>query len=220
MVLLTAAARCPGDADDAAVANAAGVTRQWIESGARVRTLVADFQQERVLRTLRKPLTRPGRLWVDRQSGGLRMDIGEPPAARLLKTPGKDEWWWADLRAGRSKLIATADLGEADPAAPWMMLFGSSGDWEQFSRILEPVSAEPLASAAEWWRVLLRPAPRAGAGHLRTLTIDIHPATGGLSQAEMLLRDQSRLRLRLGRAEPHKPVPAAVFQVAMPPPRP
>lgn len=68
----------------AAAADEAPV-RQWVERARSLKSVAAEFRQERYRRALNKPLITAGRLW-HRADGTLRRQLGEPPRTIALRT--------------------------------------------------------------------------------------------------------------------------------------
>ncbi len=77
---------------------------KFLERQARVKTLAADFSQERALRVLKDPVSMPGRIWF-RAPSSFRWEVGEPirmlalgtePGRLLLVEPGRKRARWVD----------------------------------------------------------------------------------------------------------------------------
>lgn len=60
--------------------------KAWIEHARTVKTVAADFRQERFLRAVAKPLVAQGKFWY-KAPGAMRWQLGEPPRLILLR-PG------------------------------------------------------------------------------------------------------------------------------------
>jgi outer membrane lipoprotein-sorting protein len=73
-------------ADTSSEARAA--LEKWFAAAAKVKTVQADFEQLRKLKSVRNPLRKPGRMWVDKNGGLFRWQIGDPP--ELLAVKAKD----------------------------------------------------------------------------------------------------------------------------------
>lgn len=63
--------------------------RQWVDHQSKVRSVRADFIQERQLRSLKKPLRHPGRLYFQ-SPGSFRWELGKPVQTLVLQEPDAD----------------------------------------------------------------------------------------------------------------------------------
>lgn len=61
---------------------------KWFATAAKVKTIQAEFDQLRKLKSVRNPLRKPGRMWMDKAGGLFRWQVGDPP--ELLAIRSKD----------------------------------------------------------------------------------------------------------------------------------
>lgn len=90
--LCTALAFCFASAStfaaDPTAAAARAALEKWFATAAEVKTVQAEFDQLRKLKSVRNPLRKPGRLWMDKGAGLFRWQVGDPP--ELLAVRSKD----------------------------------------------------------------------------------------------------------------------------------
>lgn len=69
-------------------AQARAALEKWFAAAAKVKTVQADFEQLRKLKSVRTPLRKQGRMWMDKKSALFRWQIGDPP--EVLAIRGRD----------------------------------------------------------------------------------------------------------------------------------
>ena len=77
-----------GSAAEPAAAEARAALEKWFSAAAKVTTVEAEFDQVRQLKSVRRPLRKSGKLWMDKKGGLFRWQVGDPP--ELMATRGKD----------------------------------------------------------------------------------------------------------------------------------
>src|SRR4051794_23141970 len=77
-----------GAAADSTPAPARAALEKWFAAAAKVKTVQAEFEQLRKLKSVRNPLRKAGKMWMDKSGGLFRWQVGDPP--ELLASRGKD----------------------------------------------------------------------------------------------------------------------------------
>ncbi|MCB1224660.1 MAG: outer membrane lipoprotein carrier protein LolA [Verrucomicrobiales bacterium] len=201
----------PSQADEADVRQAQTLVQTWLTNASQVENLVIDFVQERKLKTLRRPLSRQGKIWL-RRDGALRWQIDEPPARLLLRQPKADEVLSIDTRKRTWTALDWSDAeGNADAQGLRMLMDSQKPDLATFETVFQIRSAQPLPEAPGRWRIGLDLKDRRAAVAVSGVSFDIEPETGILSQMEFRLRDGSLYRTRVLRVEKSARIADEVF---------
>ena len=58
---------------------------QWFAAAAKAKTVQADFEQVRQLKSVRRPLRKAGKLWMDKRGGLFRWQVGDAPDLLALR---------------------------------------------------------------------------------------------------------------------------------------
>jgi outer membrane lipoprotein-sorting protein len=73
-------------AADTAPAEARAALEKWFAAAAKIKTVQADFEQLRKLKSVRNPLRKSGRMWMDKKDGLFRWQVGDPPELLAVRT--------------------------------------------------------------------------------------------------------------------------------------
>lgn len=172
----------------------------WLQNSSQFTTLEIDFMQERQLRALRRPLSRPGKLWVTRE-GALRWQIDEPPALLLTRKGQDAPLLWIDLKKQTwHRLESQDDATQGNAQAMRMLLETHSTSLDDFEQAFTLRTARPVLEAAGRLRLELALKDRRASLSVKDVFFEIEPATGALHLIEFQLRDGSLLRTRVTRA--------------------
>lgn len=190
------------------------VVAEWINAGAKVKSLEIDFVQERKLKALRMPLTKPGKIWFQRPES-FRWQINEPPTIVAVRKSG------GDLRVADTKektlrvwsaaeLAAEAANGKGHGFA--MAGAGFPASIEAFEQMFEIDSAKETPAPGVWdIRLDLRD-KKAGI-FVKEIVFTIQPGDGSLKKFDIFMRDGSIMTTRVLTAKKNTAIPAAVFQI-------
>lgn len=181
-------------------AEARPLVSDWLSRSRDFHSLEIHFTQERQLKTLRRTLSRQGRLWLTR-AGQLRWQIDDP-ASLLLVRAGKDApLYWIDLKKQTWKeLNAEDDQTQGNAQALQFMMQSQTATIEAFETAFTLKSARSLPENPGQWRLELDLKDRRASLAVKDVFFHIEPATGALHLMEFQLRDGSLLRTRVNRA--------------------
>jgi len=193
---------------------AQAIVRQWIETGAKVKALEIDFVQERKLKALRMPLTKPGKIWFQRPES-FRWQINEPPTIIAVRKTG------GDLRVVDTKektlrvwpateLAAEAANGKGHGFA--MAGAGFPASLETFEQMFEINSAKETSTPGVW-DVRLDLRDRKAGIFVKEIVFTIQPDDGSLKKFDIFMRDGSIMTTRVLTAKKNPAIPSAVFQL-------
>lgn len=195
-----------------AEADARQTAARWIAAGAKLKSLEASFAQERQLKTLRQPLSKPGKLWFQRPSA-FRWQIGDPPAIIAVRS-ATGGLVVADTKSKKATLWSAEAL-EREAAEHggqgFTMMSGSfAASLEEFEKTFEIKSASSTKMPGQV-ELLLALRDKKAAIVVKEVSFLVQPATGALDQFELRMRDGSVLRTRITAARRDAAVPAGTF---------
>lgn len=189
---------------------------QWFAAGAKVRTVQAEFEQLRNLRSVRRPLRKEGRIWMEKDTGLLRWQVGEPPELLVCRlrdgtTTVLDEKrkearvWSREALAG-----AETDGGGQAFAMLGAMQHMSLADFDkQFD--LDAGLRDPRDAAR--WRFDWRFKDARTALVVLKLSLEVHIGDGTLQSFTMHMRDGSSLSTVIRSQILNRPIPSETFAV-------
>ena len=175
----------------------------WLKRQASIRSLEADFIQERTLPSLKEPVTTPGTLAIARP-GKLRWDLGNPP-----KTTAVSDGTTITL-LDVAKQQARTMPADSSHARSFSMLGDRSlsGGLEGFTKAFELVESRMTDGI---YQLTTRPKDRAMRNKVGYVFFDIDPAKAELRAIEMRMDDKSRIRTVFTRTRFNTEIPADRF---------
>jgi len=198
----------------AAEPEARTIVRQWIEEGAKVKSLEIEFVQERKLKAFRKPLAKPGRIWFQRPES-FRWQIGEPPTLISVRKLGGG-MQVADTKEKTVRTWTAAELAEDAASGKGhgiaMAGAGFPASLEGFEKTFEINSAKETATPGVWdVHVDLR--DRKARIFVLKIIFTIQPGDGSLKKFDIFMRDGSIMTTRVITAKKNATISANVFQL-------
>lgn len=175
---------------------------RWIAAQKGLRSLDADFVQERKLPSLKKPITTPGRMRMVRP-GKLRWELGDP--VKTLAVSDGTTVTLLDLAKKRGKRIG-ADSPEARQFT--LLSDGSFRDLAGFQQAFELVESRISDGI---YQLTVRPKDQAMRKHVAWMFLDIDPRTQELRALALELDDKTRIRTVFSKAKFNAKVDPAIF---------
>ncbi len=189
---------------------------KWMQTSAKVRTVQADFEQVRMLATVRKPLTRPGKLWMERD-GAFRWQVGEVPGMIVLRNKAGDVEVLDTKKKERRLWSATAlaDEGQAGGGQGFAMLTALQDvpNLAEFEKRFEIKAAERDAKSASVWRFDLSLKDRKASQFVRLIQLTVDVEKGALLSLVMQMRDGSTLATNIRTYRLNEDLDSEVFRV-------
>lgn len=187
---------------------------RWMEAAKKVKTVEAEFVQERLLSTVRVPLRRPGRLWMDHQTGLFRWQVGEPASMTVIRdADGRLKVFDGKAKTvrvwSREALMEEEKAGRGQGFA--MLQSMQSPSLEDFDRRFEMKKAEPLAEDSQQWTFFLELKDRKAAVFVREIRMTMDVARGTLSRLVIVMRDKSSLATVVTNQKLNGKIPSGVF---------
>ncbi|MCU0795683.1 MAG: outer membrane lipoprotein carrier protein LolA [Akkermansiaceae bacterium] len=175
----------------------------WLKRQASVRSLEADFIQERTLPSLKKPVTTPGTLTIARP-GKLRWDLGKP--AKTIAVSDGTTITLFDVEKKQARRISA----DSSRAKSFSMLGDKSfsGGLEGFTQAFDLVESRMTDGI---YQLTTRPKDRSMRGKVGYVFFDIDPAKSELRAIELRLDDKSRIRTIFTKTRFNTDIPADRF---------
>jgi outer membrane lipoprotein-sorting protein len=208
---LHAAAAAPPEAA------ARAALQQWMTASSKTRSVTADFEQLRNLSNVKRPLRKQGKLWMVKEGGRFRWQVGEPPT--LIVVRGAD---------GGMMVIDVADKEARAWSKEALLEREKEGKGQGFASMMEAMNAPSLAEfeqrfKLEDWRV--DPANPSGWEFdlsfrdrrtslvVRQLKLAVNTQDGALRSMTLHMRDGSSLSTVIRSYTLNKALPEDVFKV-------
>ncbi len=177
----------------------------WLKRHGDIRTLKADFVQQRTLPALKKPVETPGTLEMT-QDGKLRWELGRPPKTYAV-SDGRTITL-ADVTKKRAKRMDA----DSPQARSFTMLSGDSmkNGLDGFLEAFEPVESRVTRGI---YQLTTRPKDRKMRGKVGWVYFDIDSSTNELRALEIRLDDKSRIKTIFSNTRFNGDIPASRFQL-------
>ncbi|MFC7336649.1 outer membrane lipoprotein carrier protein LolA [Haloferula chungangensis] len=175
----------------------------WLAKQSRVRSLEADFIQERTLPALRKPVSTPGTFSMQKP-GKMRWELGEP--VKTLAVSDGTTMTLVDVEKKRARQIS-ADSARAKPFT--LLADGAlNGDLEGFKKTFDLIESRVTNGI---YQLTARPRDRNLRDKVQWVFLDIDPKTQLLRAMEIQLDDKSRIRTIFSNSRINPRIPAERF---------
>ncbi|RBP35675.1 hypothetical protein DES53_12044 [Roseimicrobium gellanilyticum] len=197
--------------------DAKAALQQWMTASSKAKTVTADFEQLRNLRNVKRALRKPGKLWIVREGGKFRWQIGEPPT--LIAVRGAD---------GGMMVVDVSDKEAQTWTKEALLEKEKEGKGQGFSSMMEAMHTPSLAvfeqrfelkdwridpSNPTWWEFDLAFRDRRTSLVVRQLQLAVNTQDGALRSMTLHMRDGSSLSTVIRGYALNKPVPADTFKV-------
>jgi outer membrane lipoprotein carrier protein len=157
----------------------------WLRHQAGIRTLEAEFTQERRLPGLKNAVSTPGKLSFARP-GRVRWELGRPPVTLVLSDG--TAFTLIDYSTRTARRVAA----DSPQAARFGMLSGKGFQSPEDFRAMFEVAAHRVESGIHQYT--LKPLDRKTRGQVPWIFLDIDPRRNELRAMELELKDKSRIR--------------------------
>lgn len=175
----------------------------WLRHQAGIRTLEAEFVQQRKLPALKQPVTTRGRV-AFRRPGLLRWELGDPPAT--VAVSDGTSLILAEIADKRARRIPF----DSPEAQRFTLLAGDSfRDPAAFRAAFELVESRTVGTL---YQATLRPTDRRLRAKVPWLFLTINPANQHLHEFELEMKDGSRIRSTFLRPRFNQNLPDSRFQ--------
>lgn len=163
--------------------------KTWVENQKGLKSLRAEFTQERKLRTLKKPLTSEGKFWFQAPDQ-FRWEIGDPPKSIAIHSGS--ELTVLDTAKMEAEVIDTSN-DEDDSRSRFAAFFDLSvpQTWEAFEAALHVVSVE---RDGETWVAQLTPKDPKRIRGVKSIAFRLDAKARQLLAFSLLFRDGSTLQ--------------------------
>lgn len=174
----------------------------WLDRQGEVRSLQAEFVQERRLPALKNPVSTPGTLAMLRP-GKLRWELGDP--VKTLAVSDGATMTLADVAKKQARRIP-ADSARARQFT--LLSDGAFRDLASFRDAFELVESRVTRGI---YQITVRPLDRTMRDKVPWLFLDIDPAKNELRALELELSDKSRIRTVFSKTQLNPSLDPAIF---------
>lgn len=176
----------------------------WLQRHGEIRSLSADFVQQRTLPALKRPVETPGTLAMTRD-GKLRWELGDPP--KTVAVSDGDTIILADIEEKRARRIDADD----SRARSFTMLSGDAmrGGLEGFLEVFEPIESRVVNGI---YQLTTRPNNRRMRNKVGWVYFDIDPRKSELRALEIRLDDKSRIKTIFSNTRFNPEIPDSRFR--------
>lgn len=177
--------------------------KAWLEQQKNVKTLHAEFTQERTLPALKKPITTPGTLHLH-HDGRMRWNLGDP--TQTIAISDGENVQLIDLKKQRQRSISA----DSPQARPFTLLSsdafssGLEGFLKQF-KLIESRTTNGI------YQLTTQPQDAALRRHIPWVFFDIDLNDHSLRALEIQLKDKSRIRTIFTKVTLNSQIPDHIF---------
>lgn len=184
---------------------------QWFEVQTNLQTWTGDFTQTRTLTVLNQPLVAHGKVWVKR--GEFRWELTQPTQTVVVRTPGELLIVYPQLKRAEKYPL---DAVPAGPMKDALALLDASlpRDRATMEKNFRLVSAAVTNAVLQ---MTLQPRSEAARKFIREVVIGFHTNNFIIATTEMKFADGSKLHNEFTNVATNQPVPASLFEAALPP---
>lgn len=200
-------------------AEARAALQKWMTASSKVKSVTAEFDQLRNLKNVRRPLRKEGKIWMVKEGGKLRWQIGEPPTMMVLRgadggmtvldVPDKKARMWS-----RESLMEQEKAGKGQGFSS-MMEAMQTPSLEEFEKrfTLEKWRVDPANPA--FWEFDLSFKDRRTSLVVMQLRLAVNTADGALRSMTLNMRDGSAMTTQMRSYILNQTIPASTFQVSL-----
>jgi outer membrane lipoprotein-sorting protein len=218
VLLLTMGLLTAPVAHAATSSEARSTLEQWMKAASKVRTVQAEFDQVRMLSTVRVPLKRPGKVWMDSGSGLFKWQINEPATMTVVKDKS-GKLTVLDVKEKKARtwtkeaLMNEEQQGRGQGFA--MLQSMQSPTMEDFEKRFEIKDGNPSAENASVWTFDLALKDRQASVAVRLVQMTVDISKGTLVSLVITMRDKSSMGTYVRSSQINQTIPASVFQLDM-----
>jgi hypothetical protein len=184
--------------------------RDWIFHASKLKSVEAEFIQERFLKTLNRPLINPGRLWF-KAPGSVRWQIGDPPKTIAVQAAKEQDFF---VLEPREKVARQFPLKGSSPKRNQILTFLEAGfpqTIEEFQQRFRIDSVRRVGDGT--FQISGQIADRRAATAILKVLFVIHETSHQLRRLEVWFRDGSKVINKFQKVTENASVPGSVFQI-------
>ncbi|TLD71135.1 outer membrane lipoprotein carrier protein LolA [Phragmitibacter flavus] len=196
---------------------ARAVLQQWMKAAEKVESVEAEFEQLRLLSTVKVPLRKSGKIWMDK-SGLFRWQVGEPPITTVVRNQDGQ----VTVLDGKKKtanvwskeaLLEEEKAGRGQGFA--MLQSMQSPNLADFEERFDIKDAERVGKdqSASVWKFDLGLKDRKASVFVRQIEMTLDVEKGTLVSLVLVMRDKSSLATHVRSQRLNAKIPASVFAV-------
>jgi outer membrane lipoprotein-sorting protein len=175
------------------------VLQRWMKAAEKVDSVEAEFEQLRLLSTVKVPLRKNGKIWMDK-SGLFRWQVGEPPQTTVVRNK-EGQLTVLDGKKKTAHIWSKEALLEEEKAGRGqgfaMLQSMQSPSLEDFEQRFEIRNAEQMGGegrpGSAVWKFELGLKDRKASVFVRQIEMTLDVEKGTLVSLVMVMRDKSSL---------------------------
>jgi len=184
--------------------------KSWIEKQSKAKSIYSEFEQQRKLRALKKPITSPGRFWFE-APGSFRWELGEP-AKTIAVQKEKEELLILEPQKMKGKRYSFEKLQEEGKARGIeFMEAGFPSTYADFEKNFKVLSVTLNANGAYEAEVAIR--DRKTSIALRKMIFFIDSKSYALRGVHLRFRDSSTITTTFSKTKVNPDIPSSTFTV-------
>ena len=187
-----------------------GPVRQWIARASKIKSVEAEFIQERFLKTLNRPLVNPGRLWF-KAPGSLRWQIGEPPKTIAVQSAKEHDFFVLDPR---DKVARQFPVKSSSPKRNQILTFLEAGFPQTIEEFQQRFRIQEVKHPGDGtFHIAGQINDRRAAAAILKVIFVVHEPSHQLRRLEVWFRDGSKVINKFQKVTENAAVPASVFEI-------
>lgn len=182
---------------------------RWLGRMGETQSVKADFVQQRYLRTLRKPLSTKGRLWLV-YPDHFRWELGEPPTTIAIRD--KERLTVIEPKKKSAQFFSLAAKEAADgSSAPASLQSVTQSFPRSMEELVEHFEIQDLVHKDDVYELILKPRDKSLTA-MRQVVFYIDTAEYYLHAVELRFSDKSKVRTSFTRLTFNHKIPSSTFQ--------
>ncbi len=181
---------------------------KWVARASKIKTLTAEFRQEKILRTMKKPLETKGRLWYSQTANAFRWETGDPPRVIAALKPGGEELTVLKTEKKEAQVLSKKALSK-DRMGQGLELL-QAGFPTSMQSFQEKFAILAITPDQGWHRVELKPTVTMGGAVIKVMLM-LNTKTNQMDAMHVYFRDGSILSNVLTATKENVAIPPAQF---------
>lgn len=182
---------------------------RWLGRMGETQSVEADFVQQRYLRTLRKPLSTKGHLWLA-YPDNFRWELGDPPTTIAIRDKDRLTVIEPRKKSTRVFLLAAKD-GVRDSSAPPSLQSMAQSFPRSMEELIEHYEIRDLVQKDDVYELTVKPRDKSLSA-MRQVVFHIDAAKYFLRAVEFQFSDNSKVRTSFTRLTFNHEIPASTFK--------
>jgi outer membrane lipoprotein-sorting protein len=185
--------------------------KRWIEKQASAKTFYSEFQQERQLRSLKKPIVNDGKFWFE-APGSFRWELGSPAKTIAVQRSKQDLLILEPVKKTGKRYTVAAIQEEGKARGMEFLEAGFPRTFEDFEKNFKVQTVE-LNPAKGYYEAEVSIRDRKTSVALRKMVFHIDAKSYELRGFHLRFRDSSTITTTFTKSKPNANIPSGTFNV-------